>query len=525
MAGPQLHTIEEALFWAYANVARADMALEAGCDAYHTQHHVVRAALFRDLCSGAKKMGPLTDELAIEATYGRRCAYCAAPGDLARPPLMPALALTKLVPFNAVWSCPKCCAAQADAEVLRWLARAGRFPPIYLLRRVLKLQHAFLAHAGLLHTPLEAAASLALPFDLAALPLHFPPPAELTLWATVRTLQTPPKPRAKASAPQRAQAPQQVDWERLDLPLEGMDFIALDVETANSHPGSVCQIGLAKVRAGKVDGTWMTYVDPEQAFEAGNIWIHHITAQTVAGAPNFAQIYRGLAEAMRGEVVIAHTGFDRRALACAAERYGLPEIACTWLDSLAIARRAWDKEQCGSYGLGKLCGFLGYRFKHHDALEDALAAAHIVLAACHGKGLNIPQWQVRVQQPVKLPKAKRPAPPSPAASRAAPPSASTAPGAEAQNAAEGVVLAGSLVRRRKEVIAAAEALGYRVDGKVSAATRVVIIGEGLLAKEESGAVPVKVRQAEARIAKGQAIRFMGEEAILALAAQGRRGGE
>jgi DNA polymerase-3 subunit epsilon len=43
---------------------------------------------------------------------------------------------------------------------------------------------------------------------------------------------------------------------------------------------------------------------------------------------------------------------------------------------------------------------LGYDFKHHDALEDAKAAAHILLAASSESGLDVEGWLRRVRQPI-----------------------------------------------------------------------------------------------------------------------------
>ena len=42
-----------------------------------------------------------------------------------------------------------------------------------------------------------------------------------------------------------------------------MQFVAIDVETANADMGSICQVGLAKFVDGKVAEEWCTLVDPE----------------------------------------------------------------------------------------------------------------------------------------------------------------------------------------------------------------------------------------------------------------------
>jgi DNA polymerase-3 subunit epsilon len=61
---------------------------------------------------------------------------------------------------------------------------------------------------------------------------------------------------------------------------------------------------------------------------------------------------------------------------------GLPILKSFWSDSVAIARKAWpDLRGNGGHGLGNLKKVLGLNFRHHDAGEDARAAAEVVLQA------------------------------------------------------------------------------------------------------------------------------------------------
>jgi DNA polymerase-3 subunit epsilon len=83
-------------------------------------------------------------------------------------------------------------------------------------------------------------------------------------------------------------------------------------------------------------------------------------------------------------------------------KYKLPFLDCTWLDSARIARRAWPEEFGRSgYGLANICAFIDFKFNHHNAKEDATAAAHIVLEASKHCGYNnIEQWFDRVSSPI-----------------------------------------------------------------------------------------------------------------------------
>ena len=158
-------------------------------------------------------------------------------------------------------------------------------------------------------------------------------------------------------------------------------FFALDVETANNDRGSICQIGVACVRDDNSIETWMTYVDP-QVHRWVFTYLHGISARTVEGAPTFAEVLPVLQEALQGGTVYQHSGFDRSAIAVACGHCGLPIPQWAWRDSVHVARAAWPELRGnGGHGLANLKKHLGLTFEHHDAGEDARAAAEVVLRA------------------------------------------------------------------------------------------------------------------------------------------------
>lgn len=69
-----------------------------------------------------------------------------------------------------------------------------------------------------------------------------------------------------------------------------MNFIALDVETANADMSSICQIGLAKYVDGKLDDVWDTLINPEDYFDEINVSIHGISSGDVVNSPKFVDI-------------------------------------------------------------------------------------------------------------------------------------------------------------------------------------------------------------------------------------------
>ena len=159
------------------------------------------------------------------------------------------------------------------------------------------------------------------------------------------------------------------------------DFTAIDFETANHQPDSACQLGAVVVRNGQVVDQFMWMIRPEPLyFSQGNIRIHGITPAQVRGESNFGDIWSEISNKIGNDCLVAHNAsFDIKVLlACLrTHQKSIPEFQFTC--TRAIARRTWPHR--GRYGLKPLSNWLGIRFQHHDALEDAIACAKILLAA------------------------------------------------------------------------------------------------------------------------------------------------
>jgi DNA polymerase-3 subunit epsilon len=180
-----------------------------------------------------------------------------------------------------------------------------------------------------------------------------------------------------------------------------MDFVVVDVETANGDPASICQVGVVGFREGRVADSWESLVDPEDVFAPFNISIHGISPPMVAGAPTFPGVHETLAAWFDGRVVVSHTPFDKTALRAVCGKYGLPEVRCRWLDSARVVRRAWTECSRRGYGLSSVAAKLGIHFRHHDALEDARAAGLVLVRAIEETGLGVADWLELMDQPTR----------------------------------------------------------------------------------------------------------------------------
>lgn len=166
-----------------------------------------------------------------------------------------------------------------------------------------------------------------------------------------------------------------------------MNFIAIDFETANSSRASICSIGLVKVVNGIIQEEIHTYINPEDEFTFFNTEIHGITEDMVQDAPTFEEYWPEFKAIIENETLIAHNAsFDMSALRYALNVFNEPYATFTYGCSYVFAKKVWPTLY--NYRLSTVADHLGISFKHHDALEDARAAARVTLAALESSGTD-----------------------------------------------------------------------------------------------------------------------------------------
>lgn len=277
-----------------------------------------------------------------------------------------------------------------------------------------------------------------------------------------------------------------------------MDFVAIDVETANADMASICQIGIAKYNNGMLVEEWSSLIDPEDYFDFINIDIHGITEEDVEGKPTFPEIFNQLGSLLNDAICVSHTHFDRVSISRALTKYDLPNFDTTWLDSARVARRTWEEFAWGGYGLANICNKIGYQFKHHDALEDAKASGHVLLAAIEETGLDVNAWLKRTKQPID---------PANVSSGAA---IKRDGNPEGELYGEILVFTGALEIPRREAADLAASIGCTVAAGVTKKTTLLVVGDQDITKLAGKEKSSKHIKAEQLIKKGQSIRILKE---------------
>jgi DNA polymerase III subunit epsilon len=160
-----------------------------------------------------------------------------------------------------------------------------------------------------------------------------------------------------------------------------VNFTAIDFETANGNRDSACQLAAVIVRKGAIvdQAMWMIRPVP-MYFSPGNIRIHGITPSRVANEPVFGDLWSDIAAKIGNDCLVAHNAsFDIGVLRACLMRHRCDTPEMQYTCTRAIARRTWPHRH--RFGLKPLAEWLGIRFQHHDALEDSIACAKILLAA------------------------------------------------------------------------------------------------------------------------------------------------
>ena len=162
--------------------------------------------------------------------------------------------------------------------------------------------------------------------------------------------------------------------------MEGLDFIAIDFETATGKRASICEAGICVVKDGKVVETRSWLVRPEDnAYSYWNIQIHGIHPEDTENAPEFPEVWAEILEYLADTpVLVAHNAsFDISCIRKSLEFYNLETPDIDYYCTLRAAHHNYD---FGCNSLGYLCELFDIpEGKHHRAGDDAEMCARLFL--------------------------------------------------------------------------------------------------------------------------------------------------
>ena len=159
------------------------------------------------------------------------------------------------------------------------------------------------------------------------------------------------------------------------------DFAAIDFETANECPSSVCSVGVVIVRDGEIVDSFYSLIHPEpEYFQWFCQRVHGLSREDTEDAPVFPRVWARIAPRIEGLPLVAHNSrFDEGCLKAVFRVYQMDYPDYVFLDTLTASRRhfGWKLPNHRLQTVAAACGF--DLTHHHHALADAEACAHIAM--------------------------------------------------------------------------------------------------------------------------------------------------
>ncbi|MDY3978672.1 MAG: exonuclease domain-containing protein [Tidjanibacter sp.] len=159
------------------------------------------------------------------------------------------------------------------------------------------------------------------------------------------------------------------------------NFAAIDFETANNHPTSVCSVGVVVVSEGEIAASLYRLIHPAPNYYS---WfctnVHGLTDADTANAPDFPDVWNEIAPMVEGLPLVAHNSpFDEGCLRRVFELYGMDYPDYQFYCTCRASRRVYGKT-LPNHQLHTVAAACGFDLRnHHNALADAEACAAIAL--------------------------------------------------------------------------------------------------------------------------------------------------
>ena len=163
-------------------------------------------------------------------------------------------------------------------------------------------------------------------------------------------------------------------------------FAVLDLETSGGSPrlgAGITEIGVVKVRGGKLLGTFESFVDPGHSLPQFLTELTGITDEMLISAPFIDEILPSLFEFLGSSeetVVVAHNSpIDLSFQTAASVAHKIPWPNYQTIDTARLARAVLDRDEVINCKLSTLAQFFGATTSpSHRALDDAKATVDVL---------------------------------------------------------------------------------------------------------------------------------------------------
>lgn len=171
--------------------------------------------------------------------------------------------------------------------------------------------------------------------------------------------------------------------------MQNLNFVSIDLETANARRSSICEIGISVVHNSEIVETKSWLVRPVgNRYDDRNIAIHGIRPEDTASAPSFSEVWKEVVPYLQGNIVVAHnTSFDMYAIRDALLENHIEFPTFRHYCSIRVAKYTFHNTY--SYSLSILCEAMGIPFPHHHrAGGDAEGCARVFIRSLELAGVD-----------------------------------------------------------------------------------------------------------------------------------------
>jgi DNA polymerase-3 subunit epsilon len=175
-----------------------------------------------------------------------------------------------------------------------------------------------------------------------------------------------------------------------DTPVEKVDYFVVDFETTglDYRKDHIISVGFTEIKAGRIQLLKSQHhlVKTDRRLESKNVSIHQITDDEVSTGISVKQMMDLLLQHMAGKVVVAHyKNIEQNFIQNISESMYGHQLPLQLVDTLVIERKRLHKlhksihpNQLRLFNLREQYHLP--RYNAHNALEDAIATAELLLA-------------------------------------------------------------------------------------------------------------------------------------------------
>jgi len=162
--------------------------------------------------------------------------------------------------------------------------------------------------------------------------------------------------------------------------MEDINFVAIDIETANFDNDAPIKIGITIVKGGEIINSFCKWINPEAEFDWYMVNVLHFNPADFIDKPTFPNVWKEIEPILSAaKFIVAHgASLDYKVLKNTLERYHLPfpkldKLLC----SMVIARKVFTASP--SFGLPWLSKQFDFDWFGWEAANNAKVCALILL--------------------------------------------------------------------------------------------------------------------------------------------------